>query len=140
MKRLAGAVMVAAGWLGLVAIGFHPVAATAVTAAVMLAVWAWGRPMHRPESRAFPAKRETVVQQQRRRARYADAETKLAVLKRDGYRCVACGATDDLTVDHVYPWSKGGSNRMENLEVLCAACNVAKSDKLEMPPFRELGG
>ncbi len=29
----------------------------------------------------------------------------MAVLKRDGFKCVWCGATDNLEVDHVYPFA-----------------------------------
>jgi 5-methylcytosine-specific restriction endonuclease McrA len=43
---------------------------------------------------------------------------------------IACGATTNLTLDHVIPRSKGGSNRLENLQLLCQPCNLAKGDKL----------
>ena len=32
----------------------------------------------------------------------------------------------NLTVDHVVPQSKGGSNHLDNLQLLCAACNSMK--------------
>ncbi|HNS49854.1 MAG TPA: group II intron reverse transcriptase/maturase [Anaerolineae bacterium] len=43
------------------------------------------------------------------------------VLQRDGYRCLKCGAMENLEVHHVKP--KGG-NRMDNLETLCNYCHV----------------
>src|SRR3990167_9758704 len=47
-----------------------------------------------------------------------------------GGRCLACGATDrTLTVDHVVPVSKGGSNSIENLQPLCQSCNAHKGTK-----------
>ena len=64
------------------------------------------------------------------------ARKSLAVFKRDDYKCVFCGTPDDLTVDHVYPWSKGGSDGMENLQTLCASCNSKKRDKV---PNKRLG-
>lgn len=42
--------------------------------------------------------------------------------------------TDDyypLTVDHIVPKSKGGSNDMSNLRPLCCSCNHKKADKME---------
>lgn len=51
---------------------------------------------------------------------------KAAVFKRDGNRCVECGSVDDLTLDHVWPWSLGGEDTVENLRVLCRPCNSRK--------------
>lgn len=52
------------------------------------------------------------------------------VLKRDGYRCLCCGTTKNLTVDHVIPRAKGGNNRSKNLQTLCFNCNQAKGVKI----------
>ena len=53
-------------------------------------------------------------------------ETRLAVWKRDGGRCVACGASFDLQYDHVIPLALGGADTVENLQILCAPCNQEK--------------
>lgn len=53
-------------------------------------------------------------------------------LLRSGGRCALCGATKDETtlhVDHIVPRSRGGKNTLDNLQVLCAACNQAKSNR-----------
>ena len=53
------------------------------------------------------------------------------VLARDR-KCVLCGAgpeTVQLQVDHITPRSRGGSNDLTNLQVLCATCNRGKSNR-----------
>ena len=49
--------------------------------------------------------------------------TRAAVLSRDGYRCVQCGATANLDVDHITPRSQGGTDSMTNLRTMCASAN-----------------
>ena len=55
------------------------------------------------------------------------------ILRRDGFRCVLCGATADdgvkLHVDHIIPVSKGGKTVPSNLRTLCDRCNFGKRDK-----------
>jgi len=56
---------------------------------------------------------------------------KLAVYKRDGGKCVVCGAKDELHFDHDLPWSKGGTSLTEaNVQLLCARHNLAKHDQI----------
>lgn len=49
--------------------------------------------------------------------------------------CTHCGKkiTDDFTIEHVIPLSKGGDNSPENLVALCESCNFSKSDKIVNP-------
>jgi hypothetical protein len=57
-----------------------------------------------------------------------------AVHDRDGGRCVRCGdgpPAVELHVDHKYPWSKGGTNQLSNLQLLCQRCNLSKGAKVE---------
>ncbi len=54
-----------------------------------------------------------------------------AVFDRDGFKCVMCDSTTNLTLDHIIPRSKGGSHQESNLRVLCFTCNRIKSDKLD---------
>ncbi len=57
---------------------------------------------------------------------------KLEVWKRDGGKCVTCGATDELHFDHIIPFSKGGTSpKADNVQLLCARHNLKKSDKIE---------
>ena len=53
-----------------------------------------------------------------------------AVYRRDGGRCVYCGSTDNLQLDHIIPFSKGGSTTLENLQLLCQKCNLEKSNHI----------
>lgn len=77
----------------------------------------------------------------RRRSRLADAGTFTkeeweAVKARYGHRCLMCGRREPevkLTVDHVFPLSKGGSNTADNLAPLCSRCNKSKGARLIDP-------
>lgn len=53
-----------------------------------------------------------------------------AVYTRDGGRCLMCDSTTDLQFDHIIPYSKGGATSVENLQVLCLKCNLAKSNHI----------
>jgi 5-methylcytosine-specific restriction endonuclease McrA len=61
-------------------------------------------------------------------------DVKKAVWRRDGERCVNCerGAADGarLQFDHIIPYSKGGADTEQNLQVLCAECNLAKGARI----------
>ena len=48
------------------------------------------------------------------------------VHERDGHKCVLCGSRDDLTIDHILPFSKGGKTKKENFQTLCKTCNLKK--------------
>lgn len=50
----------------------------------------------------------------------------LAVFERDGFRCVHCGVATNLSVDHIVPLSRGGTDGFENLQTLCLRCNSSK--------------
>jgi 5-methylcytosine-specific restriction endonuclease McrA len=44
-------------------------------------------------------------------------------------KCAHCGATENLQVDHIIPWSKGGTDHITNLQPLCKGCNCKKSNR-----------
>jgi 5-methylcytosine-specific restriction endonuclease McrA len=51
-------------------------------------------------------------------------------LRRDGYKCGYCGRGDlPLTIDHVIPKARGGSDDWENLVSACTICNNKKGDR-----------
>ncbi len=57
-------------------------------------------------------------------------DVKLIVWARDGGACVHCGSKQNLHFDHIIPVVKGGGNSEANIQILCAACNLKKSDKI----------
>ncbi|HAI76378.1 MAG TPA: HNH endonuclease [Microscillaceae bacterium] len=66
------------------------------------------------------------------------------IFKRDGSKCQYCGSTQDLTLDHVLPRSRGGRSTWDNLVTACKPCNSKKGDntpeeaniKLAKKPFK----
>lgn len=88
-------------------------------------------PELRPELEAAPDRRRRkdagmILGPQRQRTGISDALRQF-VYERDGYRCLRCGATEDLTLDHIHPWVLGGTNSVENLQTLCRPCNSRKN-------------
>lgn len=57
------------------------------------------------------------------------AFTRFNVFLRDRFRCQYCGATEDLTFDHLVPRSKGGQTTWENVLAACSPCNLRKGSK-----------
>jgi 5-methylcytosine-specific restriction endonuclease McrA len=56
--------------------------------------------------------------------------TRRNIMRRDGFQCQYCGATDvPLTIDHVLPRSRGGTDSWENLVCACIRCNNLKGDR-----------
>lgn len=62
--------------------------------------------------------------------RSVSKRTRFEVFKRDGFRCVYCGATPvqrPLHCDHVVAVANGGGNGASNLVTSCDDCNLGKS-------------
>lgn len=67
--------------------------------------------------------------------------TRRNVYLRDGYRCQYCGETfaaKDLTFDHVFPRSLGGSLSWENTVTCCKKCN-SKKGNLTLNQLKRVG-
>ena len=64
--------------------------------------------------------------------RIIPTHVKVEVWKRDKGKCNICGSTTNLHYDHDLPFSKGGSSiTTKNVRILCAKCNLKKSDNIE---------
>ncbi len=61
---------------------------------------------------------------------YIPFPLRVAVYRRDGFACLHCGAAQRLTLDHIYPFSKGGPDTYENLQTLCLRCNIRKGARV----------
>ena len=79
-------------------------------------------------------KKSAVIASSTPKTRKISDKLRYSVLKRDNFKCCACGASPakdpsvELHIDHIIPWSKGGETTLENLQTLCSKCNIGKSD------------
>lgn len=90
--------------------GWGPAAFAAFTVAVW---WAALRGRRRPAQR-------------RRNRRVWTEQERRFILDRDRWACVECGSADELEIDHVIPFSRGGACTVDNAQVLCGPCNRRK--------------
>lgn len=76
------------------------------------------------------SKRQLLTPQPDNQNRHIPQDVKTAVWQRDQGRCVQCGATSYLEFDHIIPFSKGGANTVNNLQLLCRGCNAKKRNRI----------
>lgn len=63
-------------------------------------------------------------------------QTVRALIQRDGDVCQLCFDHLDnkkRTIDHIHPRSLGGTNALENLQLVCQTCNSRKGWKIAPP-------
>lgn len=88
----------------------------------------------RKRERAYSKNKKEIITAcvQRRRARKAAApgsHTAQQLIERFdflGNKCVYCGSSENITIDHDIPLSRGGSNYIENILPACRSCNSKK--------------
>lgn len=54
------------------------------------------------------------------------------LFRRDNFQCQYCGCkpgSDELTLEHIYPKSRGGKTTWENIVCACVNCNAKKADR-----------
>lgn len=77
-----------------------------------------------------------ILKYKHRTSRNPSMKLRFEILKRDNFKCCACGASPakdpaiELHIDHITPWSKGGETIKENLQTLCSICNFGKGDSV----------
>ena len=67
-----------------------------------------------------------------KRKKFNKSERKEIYNKTNGH-CALCGkhiSLENMTIDHIVPVSKGGTNEMSNLQPTCLVCNRIKQDIL----------
>jgi hypothetical protein len=71
---------------------------------------------------------------------------KMVIYSRDRGKCAQCDKdivmelSENAHIDHIIPLSRGGCNDLVNLQLLCSACNLLKSNNLmtvstSIPPY-----
>lgn len=67
-----------------------------------------------------------------RKRRRESGKQRFRIFVRDSFRCQYCSkkfAAADLTLDHIDPRSRGGSDESDNLATSCHACNQRKGNR-----------
>lgn len=59
---------------------------------------------------------------------------KREVFERDEGTCQYCGTTEDIEYDHIVPFSLGGHDDPNNLQLLCGPCNRRKGARMDGVP------
>lgn len=55
-----------------------------------------------------------------------NAKIKSEVMAKTGGLCSYCGTSENITIDHMTPLHRGGSDNISNLQPACRACNADK--------------
>ena len=79
-------------------------------------------------------KEQSLLKKQLTRKRRSDFQINrdrlfLLLIEQNESKCVKCNSIDKLSVDHIVPISKGGSDEISNLQILCIRCNSSKGDR-----------
>lgn len=74
----------------------------------------------------------TETEEGRKRGRKLSNATIIRVARRDNNTCQICGEIlldREIEIDHIIPYSKGGSSEEHNLRITCMKCNRKKGNK-----------
>ncbi|WP_067711398.1 TerD family protein [Nocardia yamanashiensis] len=79
---------------------------------------------------ALRVAKRLVLAPGQRDSRAIPQDVKSQVWQRDGGKCTECGSSEYLEFDHIIPWSRGGATSVDNLQILCRRCNLAKGARI----------
>lgn len=74
----------------------------------------------------------TETTEARNRSRHIPHSTLIRVVRRDNNTCQVCGKIlmdKEIEIDHIIPYSRGGTSDEHNLRVTCLECNRKKGKK-----------
>jgi hypothetical protein len=74
----------------------------------------------------IPFRRPTPSRMRVQARAHIPEKVRWEVWERDGFCCAHCHQRRFLTLDHIVPVSKGGSDELSNLQTLCRSCNSRK--------------
>ena len=64
-----------------------------------------------------------------RSTREVSDKVRKTVFERDSYICQYCGSKEKMTIDHIFPRSRGGRGYSDNLVACCSHCNSVKHNR-----------
>lgn len=94
--------------------------------------------VRKPADRTFHGKLAGRIKKEQSRClkaggRVTKAEW-LELLARYDNRCVYCGASGNLEMDHILAITKGGQHEPANIVPACKPCNASKGNAFAVPP------
>jgi len=61
------------------------------------------------------------------------------ILEKCKHRCMNCGSTEKLEVDHIIPLTRGGRHDEDNMQILCKSCNCKKHNSIDFRKYFKIG-
>lgn len=79
-----------------------------------------------PNGSQFCTNCGSIVMEPKKRSRHIKRDIMAEVMRRDNGTCQICSSTQELEFGHIIPFSQGGANTVNNLQIECKNCNLSK--------------